>query len=69
MKDWMLVFVIPVVLALALYGLWDVFAEYRDWLVMHQPRTKRGRRLALAIGILVVVVLLIGQCAEMFRVG
>ena len=69
MSDWMLVFVIPVALAVALYGLWDVFTEYRDWLVQHQPRTKRGRRLALAVGMLVVVGLLIGQCAEMFRVG
>jgi|OpeIllAssembly_1097287.scaffolds.fasta_scaffold21414_4 thiol:disulfide interchange protein len=69
MQDWMLGFVIIVVLALALYGLWDVFTKYRDWLVRHQPRTKRGRRIALAIGILVIVVLLIGWCAEMLRVG
>ena len=69
MKDWTLAFVIPAVLALALCGFWDIFTKYRDWLVQHKPRTKRGRRLALAVGILVVVVLSIAQCAEMLRVG
>jgi len=69
MRDWTLIVVIPVVLALALCGLWDIFTRYRDCLVQHRPRTKLGRRLALAIGILVVVILLIGQCAEMLRVG
>jgi hypothetical protein len=38
-------------------------------LVQHQPKTKGGRRLALAVGILALIGLLIGQCAEMFRVG
>jgi hypothetical protein len=52
-----------------LCGFWDIFTKYRDWLVQHKPRTKRGRRLALAVGILVVVVLSIAQCAEMLRVG
>jgi len=69
MKDWMLLVVIPIALALALYGLWDVVTAYRDWLVKYQPRTKRGRRLALVIGAVVVLILLIGQCAEMLRVG
>jgi len=69
MKDWMLLVVILVALALALYGLWDVVKTYRDWLVKYQPRTKRGRRLALVVGALAVLILLIGQCAEMLRFG
>lgn len=69
MNDWVVLVVILVALALALYGLWDVVTAYRDWLVKYQPRTKRGKRLALVIGALVVLVLLIGQCAEMLRIG
>ena len=65
-------FVVAVMVALALLGLWADLTSVRDWWVTHQPKTKRGKRLrnaAITVGAMLVIVVMVGNCAAMFTVG